>query len=309
MEGFVARADLVPPDRLKELSQRSDGRGLARLAAHSAMLAVTGYGVWLAGGTWWLAPAMVVHGIVIAFLFCAHHEFIHRTVFRARRLNDWAAAATGFVILYEPYYFRRFHYDHHRYTQDPARDPELLAPPPASRGAYLWRASGLPFWRRQVQNSLAHAFLGRADHPFVRPRDVPTIVAEARWMWAGYVLVAAASVGFESWLAVQYWIAPIVLGHPFLRLYLMAEHAGLPFTEDMLANTRTMLTNPVVRRLAWNMPYHVEHHVFPAVPCYALPAVHAIIRDRLQVVEPGYIATHAGLWRGLARHPAALQEN
>ena len=102
MEGFVARADLVPPDRLKELSRRSDGRGLARLAAHSVMLAVTGYGVWLAGGTWWLVPAMVVHGIVIAFLFCAHHEFIHRTVFRARWLNDWAAAATGFVIFYEP---------------------------------------------------------------------------------------------------------------------------------------------------------------------------------------------------------------
>jgi fatty acid desaturase len=89
---------------------------------------------------------------------------------------------------------------------------------------------------------------------------------------------------------VVYWAAPVLIGQPLLRLYLLAEHMGCPLVSDMLRNTRTTLSNAAVRRLAWNMPYHAEHHAFPAVPFHALPAVHRILRDDLVVVAPGYIA-------------------
>ena len=29
-----------------------------------------------------------------------------------------------------------------------------------------------------------------------------------------------------------------------------------------------------------NMNYHIEHHMFPMVPFYALPKLHALIRDQ-----------------------------
>ena len=58
----------------------------------------------------------------------------------------------------------------------------------------------------------------------------------------------------------------------------------------MLRNTRTTITNPAIRALAWNMPYHTEHHVYPAVPFHALPAAHQLIRHRLSVVDNGYVA-------------------
>jgi fatty acid desaturase len=57
----------------------------------------------------------------------------------------------------------------------------------------------------------------------------------------------------------------------------------------MLDNTRTTYTNVVMRALAWNMPYHAEHHAYPAVPFHRLPEVNRAIGPRLKVTAPGYI--------------------
>ena len=86
---------------------------------------------------------------------------------------------------------------------------------------------------------------------------------------------------------------------PFLRLYLLAEHTMLPFTEDMLQNTRTMKTNAVIRWLAWQMPYHTEHHTFPSVPFHALAAAYDKIAPRHGALIPGYAAFTRDYWRSL----------
>src|SRR3546814_7261254 len=110
--------------------------------------AVTGSAVLWAEGSWgdsWaLAPALLAHGIVLVFLFAPLHETIHRTAFRRRALNDAVARVAGFLLVLPADYFRAFHLQHHRFTQDRRRDPELAAPPLAGRRAYLWHVSGIP---------------------------------------------------------------------------------------------------------------------------------------------------------------------
>ena len=106
---------------------------------------------------------------------------------------------------------------------------------------------------------------------------------------------------------IEFWVLPAVLGQPWLRLYLMAEHTGCPLIPDMLANSRTTLTNPVVRFFAWNMPYHAEHHSFPAVPFHALPALHADLAPALKTTARGYVAAQREIFRALAEpRPARL---
>jgi fatty acid desaturase len=58
----------------------------------------------------------------------------------------------------------------------------------------------------------------------------------------------------------------------------------------MLLNTRTTLTTRLVRFLAWNMPYHAEHHMMPNVPFHRLPRLHARLQARLGTVADGYVA-------------------
>jgi fatty acid desaturase len=89
------------------------------------------------------------------------------------------------------------------------------------------------------------------------------------------------------------WIVPALIGQPFLRLYLLAEHGRCPFVANMLENTRTTATTWVVRKLAWNMPYHAEHHSYPAVPFHKLPEFHAIVEAHLKETENGYVRFNA----------------
>jgi fatty acid desaturase len=284
---------------LLELATRSDLRGLGQLGLHVAALLATGWVVWLARGSAWLPASMLPYGILLVFLFAPLHETIHRTAFWSRWLNDGVAWACGAVLLLPPEYFRAFHFTHHRYTQDPARDPELAAPKPASLWAWLWQVSGLPYWRERVATILRHA-LGRAGEPFIAPHARPGIVREAHRLLAVYAALALCSILAGSDALLVFWLAPALLGQPFLRMYLMAEHTGCPLVPAMLENSRTTLSTALVRRLAWNMPYHAEHHAHPALPFHSLPAAHRLLTARIAVQASGYLAVQREILSGLA---------
>ena len=294
MDDLPGRGDLVARERLAELGVRSDARGLARLGRHLALLAATAALLAAARGTVWVAPAVVAYGAVLMFLFAGLHESIHMTAFRSRWFNHAVAWAVGALVVLPPTYFRHFHFDHHRHTQDGARDPELAAPKPATLAAYLFHLTGLPLWGERLVTTW-HQTRGRVAHPFVPARAAPRVVAEARALCVGYAVLGAWAVVGGWWPEVLlYWIVPALAGQPFLRAFLLAEHSGCAQGPDMLANSRTTLTHPLVRLLGWNMSYHAEHHSFPSVPFHALPALHRDLRAYLAVVTPGYAAFHRG---------------
>jgi fatty acid desaturase len=297
---------------LVRLTARSDRKGLAQLGRHLCGLLATGALVWSARSTPWLLPALPLHGIILIFLFAPLHESIHWTAFRSRRLNDLVAWTCGALLLLPPGYFRAFHFAHHRHTQDPARDPELAEPKPRSLGEYLWHVSGLPYWRERIVTTIRHAS-GRVDEPFIAARQRPEIVREARLLLAIYLLAALTSFFWSSPALLYLWLGPALLGQPFLRLYLLAEHTGCPLVANMLKNSRTTRSLAPLRRLAWNMPYHAEHHAYPALPFHALPAVHQVLRSSIRVQAPGYVAVQreilAELRAGAASARTALSRS
>jgi fatty acid desaturase len=269
----------------------SDRRGLAHLAGHGALLVVTGCLIAVTRGSWLVIWALVLHGIVLSFLFAPLHESVHRTAFRSRRLNDAVAWACGLVLLLPPDWFRAFHLAHHRHTQIEGLDPELDAKRVETWPDYLIHLSGWRYWKASVLLILRNAS-GRASARFIPKGLERRLVREARIMLAVYAAIAALSVIFRTDAALVYWVVPALLGQPFLRAYLLAEHTGLPLVENFWENTRTTLTGLPLRFLAWNMPFHAEHHVNPAVPFHALPELHERERGKLKAVSPGYVAFH-----------------
>lgn len=301
MEETFAPADTLDRTALKRLAWRSDRRGALRLAGHLGLLGGTSAAVWLSRGGLWLGPALLAQGVVLIFLFCPLHETIHRTAFATRRLNDAAAWLCGAPLLLPPGYFRAYHFAHHRYTQDPARDPELACPKPTTRARYLWQASGLPYWIERIR-TLPRQAAGRVTEPFIAPAQRPAIVRESRILLAACAAVAALSAATGSAAALLVWIGPVLLGQPFLRLFLLAEHTGCPLVPDMLRNSRTTHSNRAVRFLTWNMGYHTAHHAYPAVPFHALPAAQAQLGRRSAVQAPGYLAVHRSILAAMSAH-------
>ena len=137
------------------------------------------------------------------------------------------------------------------------------------------------------------------------PSERRPLIIEARAYLAVYVAVAAASMLAGSPIALLVWIVPWMLGQAFLRPYLLAEHTACSFTRDCLENTRTTLTLPLVRLFAWNMPYHAEHHAYPAVPFHALPRLHERVQGKIENLEPGYVAASVKVARYLFGQKAA----
>lgn len=273
----------------RDLMARSDGRGLVQLGGHLAVIGLCLWGNVAADGTLRWA-AMIGQGVGMVFLFTAMHECSHATAFRSRWLNRAVGLLGGLVLVMGPKWFFYFHQDHHKFTQDAARDPELGTPKPSSIGGYLWYLSGIPFWMGNIRVLFGNA-VGRRRDAYVPAVKRDAVFGEARIILAVHVLLLAL-LAVNGWL-VPFVLLPLLTGAPFLRAYLLAEHAGCAEGDDnMLANTRTLLTAAPVRFLAWNMPYHAEHHSFPAVPFHALPRLHQVMKDEIRHLDSGYVRFH-----------------
>lgn len=297
---------LIPAPVLRELYAKHDWQGAWRTGVHAGLLLAGALGIHLGRGRWWLPAALLLQGLFVVSLFAVMHECVHDSAFRTRRLNAVVGWLAGLGILFDATYYRQFHFAHHRYAQDPTRDPELLtAPPPRARVDYWWRASAIPYWKARAEN-LVRLSRGRFEGlDFVVPAVRPAIVRSVRRMLMVLAALALASVALRTDALLWSWLLPLALGLPFLRLYLLTEHTGCSEDDDGLTNTRTTLSVWPVRFLMWNLPYHAEHHLYPSIPFHRLPATHRWLRAHLRVVAGGYVAVQRGLYAALPRRRAA----
>lgn len=278
------------------LTERSDRKGLMALAVHFGLILVLWVLVLAKVPGWQLL--ILPLGVLILFLFTLLHETCHRTPFRSKRINVIVSWICGLLVLLPPNWFRYFHFEHHRYTQDPDRDPELLSPKPQTPGQYVWHTSGLPIWYSHLKTLLTNA-CGQSPESFIPDAARRVVRSESRIIILIYVAFISILIGTGQFHALSCWVAALLVGQPFLRLYLLAEHGGCPYVDNMFQNTRTTLTNRLVRRLAWNMPYHAEHHAYPNVPFHQLPVFHQMIRKQLAVTSDGYIEFHREVIRDI----------
>jgi hypothetical protein len=106
----------------------SDAEGLKQLLFHLACAIGAAWCVKYSrdSGSWLLlAASEMAMGLVASFYFAGFHEMIHNTAFATRWLNKSLAHVTGFFIFRGANWYWYFHWYHHRFTNDPKRDPEL----------------------------------------------------------------------------------------------------------------------------------------------------------------------------------------
>jgi fatty acid desaturase len=79
-------------------------------------------------------------------------------------------------------------------------------------------------------------------------------------------------------------------------------------TIDLRRSTRSLRPNWLIDLFYWNMSFHIEHHLYPTVPFFALPKLNALIKDRLPEPEGILSATGSvfhGWWlRSFRQHAA-----
>ena len=280
-------------DRLKELNRRSTTKGFIQLASHFLILGISGY-IWGTNfGHWSIAlPALIIYGFGFAAMFAPLHECSHRTAFGNNALNDAVCWIAGLLSFYNSAFFRRYHKWHHRYAQDPAKDPELSDPVPQTFKEYVITISGLPWWWGKLQTHTRVA-LGQLDsYPFIPESARAEVIRSTRLQLAVYAIAITLSIAAHQPWFVMYWLFPLFVGQPILRFILLAEHTGCSYDRNPFTNTRSTITLFPLRFLMWNMPFHAEHHLYPSIPFHQLPQAHQQVNQHLTHVDPGYVAVN-----------------
>ncbi len=240
----------LPPDVKDRLQRRSDRAGLLHLSYYLLGLGICTTCIVLQIPLW---PALILpQGVLLVFLFTLSHECTHKTPFRSGWLNDAVGHLVSVPIALPFTWFRYFHMAHHKWTNHPDNDPELGGKPrPDNWVSLLIYLSGWPYWSGMTAVLVKNA-CGKFKAPYLPPRQHRSMQLEALALLALYTICAASL--FFSPVLFWVWLLPVILGQPFLRLYLLAEHGLCPPVANMLENSRTTFTNRVIRFLAWNMP-------------------------------------------------------
>ena len=300
----------MPRATLKALMKREDAPAIRDTLLWFALIAAAGAAMALSWGTAWFAPAFFVYATLYTGAADARwHESSHGTAFRTRWMNDALYQLSSFMALRRPTRWRWSHTRHHSDTLVTGRDPEINVMLPARPWKVVLNIFALSYGPQEIARILAHA-CGRIDaeeRSFIPETEWPRLIREARAWVLIWAAVIAAALATGSALPLFYVIFPCFAGAWLHTFFGLTQHAGLPENVlDHRLNCRTVTMNPVLRFLYWNMNYHIEHHMYPMVPCHALPQLHEAMRADCPAPYPGVLAAYReivpALWRQ-AREP------
>jgi fatty acid desaturase len=248
--------------------------------------------------------ACYIHAVFTGFvgMESSVHELSHTTPFKTRWLNEFFYGLFAFLTWNNPVHFRESHRRHHQYTVFSGLDKEVI-PTPAPFGlknVISWFLFDPQKFRMNVFPTIAFAF-GR-DKPDVFNWD-PLFEDDnpkkkkmrnwARFVLIGHIALIVVFAFFELWVLI-YLISFSYFFATFLsRFCEITQHIGLPGNiPDWRKTAHCMIFGPFISFFYWRMNYHLEHHMYAAVPFYNLPKLHReIAHDTPEPVR--------GFWHGV----------
>ena len=292
----------VKREILAELNQRSDWKGFLYTFGNLGLLALTAGLSWYATIHWpvWMSVLLIfLHGTFFAFLLNAFHEFCHKTVFKTNFLNMFFLQLISFLSWYNPVLFWTSHQEHHKFTLHPPYDLEVVLPVDLQFIAFL-KVSLINPWEfvNRLKGFVRISFgklEGEWENALFPEKSVElrrSLFNWARLHLIGHTVIVVVSLYFGLWqIPILLTLAPFYAGG-LQYLCNNAQHSGLQDNIlDYRLCCRTIILNPFLSFLYWNMNYHTEHHMYAAVPCYNLSKLHAQIKSDLPTCPVGLVQT------------------
>jgi fatty acid desaturase len=303
MEEHFYNSTKVSPQIMQGLIKKNNQSALVRFLLMYSLFLGMGIGIvwsWDQSMILWIGFTLGF-GIMMCSLFACQHESIHNTAFKTRRMNHVVAFIMGFSYVYPSTIFRELHFAHHRHTHEPGLDPEIsLGGKPlqsviSNLPFYLSWLSGFPLflfkWGMTISGALGMPeFMRKNVYPFIDPKVRLKLVLEC-WFVLGLHL---SILGLAIYVNNGFWglFIGLLVGHSFWASYTAAEHNGLPHEGTIVEKTRSIAAPFFVKFLMWNMPYHAEHHSYPAVPFHALPQLHEVMKEELKHKDQNHPKFH-----------------
>lgn len=293
-------------DEIRDLRVVRDHRAWLTLAVNYGLVAASMALVAFVPNPFTAILALFIIGARQLGFAVVMHESSHHTLFRNRKLNDFAGNwLAGYPIYLSADMYRAHHLEHHAKTWTDA-DPDL----PLAKAFPVSKAS---MARKVLRDLLGITGLKQLLGTtylvvkVIRGEEVDSGTLPMRLERGAAIRMVIGTLCTNLILFGVLW----ALGHPMLyllwfgawmttnnlvaRIRSIAEHAVVPDPTDSMGQTRTVTAGWIERLfIAPNgVQYHLEHHLLMTVPHYNLPKFHAMMRER-GLLEGACIAENYG---------------
>lgn len=281
----------LPAEVLLPLTRLSAWRSTAAVLGTVLALTVVITVAVLTWTPWTVIPAVFLVGALQHGLFILAHDAAHFRLYPGRGLNDLVGRVLGMAGGISMRTYRVIHRLHHNHLYGP-QDPDVALHGGYPRGRlYLWRKlardlCGLTAWKNYAY-FFGHPAIDARSGLGSRPLDdtSPALRRQARvdrWWVAGAQLALLGGAAIGGYL-IQYlllWVLPaLTVLQALLRLRAICEHGAVDAIDTPLKSARTNLAVWPWRLALFphHVNYHLAHHLYPSVPHYRLPQLHAAL--------------------------------
>lgn len=276
IDGLPKRlVDAVPRDELRVLHVRSGWRHLLIALRQAAIGGACLWGMITYPKPWIWLPLAALQGTVILSFIILLHEVVHETVFKERRPQ--LASVLRFLYALPSTIsgtqFTRWHLDHHKGLGSTTEDPKRAHLSP-KRNARWYKALYMTFALFFIYMKASATEARTYDAALRRRIAMEKIVNFALHA----ALVAAIWKLFGGAAVLRAYVVPLaVFFPPAFMLNRLGQHYWIDPKDPAKWSTRVD-GSPIVNFLFLNSNHHIEHHYFPRVPLYSLPALNRDLR-------------------------------
>lgn len=317
-EGRALWLSMYRDVRDRRLMAPSLKRAVLRLGNLLALLAAALWLSWFAASWLEVAVACAALALVLAQFTFVGHDAGHGSIFPRPAVNRaFGQLAMTLVagLAFDEWIAR--HRAHHQFCQDEARDPDMAVAIVASLtveakrrkstlGRFMTRYQAIHIWLFTLlfghsQRHLSQATVLRNPRRY-RLDATMLLLHFALWFGAPCVLFEV-----PFFIALLAYAIPVTLLGPYFAAIFWVNHVGMPlvrkaesfsFFEHQVVTSRTITNPPSWNWLFGGLNFQIEHHLFPQVPSYRLPAVQAIVREHF---ARHHVAYHGVPWREAVR--------
>jgi fatty acid desaturase len=247
------------------------------------------------------APCYVLAAASLHGISLFTHEAVHGTLSKNRTRNGVFGAACAIPVLQNYSAYTVLHLRHHAHLGED-RDPDHYA----AYTRWTWLIFIMNWLRLLIGYPVYITMIPILGWKHGTWRDRAGIAAEvAATVALGVAIYHLPLPAGFFWHA---WCVPMILINFMVNVRGMSQHTLLTESTDEVRGTRSILTSRVVAFFMCNENYHLEHHLYPGVPWYHLPRVHAELAADLSARGAPYIGSYTAfvrefVWGSLRRSP------
>jgi len=287
---------------MKELTKRDNFHGIIHFTLQLVLTILTGTAAYFTFYNFSLfisLPVLYLYFILYSWIGREglFHELLHRTVFKSKQMNDILYKIVNIMGWMNGEYVRTSHLIHHRYTLFEDSDMDVALSLDFGKLDIFY---ALTFHFKQFigeVSRLIHCLTGDFKTEFDKKYFADSESSTKRKIRNDSLLVLGTHlILLMIFILTKQWLLIVMIDFgaffaswPHL-LCSMTQHVGMQKeVNDFRLSSRSISLNPVGRFFYWDMNYHIEHHLYPAVPYHRLNE----LSHEIQYFLP---EKHKGLW-------------